>query len=105
MTCLTGGLPALSLGLLLALRPPAGACAESAGISRALDALNSVHAISEVALSPDGRHLVYGRRVRGRRGGAEVDSEALYLVNAQDGSGERRLSACPGAVCDLKPGA
>jgi len=95
MTRSTGALPAVSLGWLLALVPPTGACAESPAISRALDALNSVHSISEVALSPDGKHLVYGRRVRGRRGGAEVDSEALYLIDAKDGSAERRLSACP----------
>jgi len=100
MTRSTGALPAVSLGWLLALVPPTGACAESPAISRALDALNSVHSISEVALSPDGKHLVYGRRVRGRRGGAEVDSEALYLIDAKDGSAERRLSACPGAVCE-----
>jgi len=100
MTRLTHGLMAVSFALPLALTPPTGAGAESPGISRALAALSSVHAINEVALSPDGRHLVYGRLVRGKRGSADVDSAALYLVNAQDGSGERRLTACPGAVCD-----
>ncbi|HEY2276084.1 MAG TPA: S9 family peptidase [Steroidobacteraceae bacterium] len=93
--------PALALGAaLLALMPATDACAESPGISRALAALNSVQAVNEVALSPDGRRLVYSRLVRGRRGGADVDVSALYIVNAQDGSRERRLTACPGAVCD-----
>jgi len=95
------GLAAIcAAGTLLVLAPPAGAAAPSPGISQALDALNSVHAINEVALSPDGKRLVYGRLVHGRRGGADVDISALYLVNAADGSGERRLTACPGAVCD-----
>jgi dipeptidyl aminopeptidase/acylaminoacyl peptidase len=100
MRLLTRGLPAISLSVVLGLTPLTGAAADSPGISRALDALNSVHAIDEVALSPDGKRLVYGRVVRGKRGGADVDSEALYLVNAKDGSGEKRLTACPGAVCD-----
>lgn len=100
MTHLTRGLAAVSAAVLLTLTPPTGARADSQGISRALDALNSVHAINEVALSPDGKRLVYGRLVRGRRGGADVDVSALYLADAKDGSGERRLTACPGAVCD-----
>ena len=100
MRLLTRGLPAISLSVALGLTPLTGAAADSPGVSRALDALNSVHAIDEVALSPDGRHLVYGRVVRGKRGGADVDVSALYLVNAKDGSGETRLTACPGAVCD-----
>ncbi len=100
MTLSARGLPASSAAVLLALTPLTGAGADSAGVRAALDALNSVHAINEVALSPDGKRLVYGRLVRGRRGGADVDVSALYLVNAQDGSGATRLTACPGAVCD-----
>ena len=87
-------------GALLVSLPLTDTPAQSPGISRSLDALNSVHALNEVALSPDGKRLVYGRLVRGRRGGADVDVSALYLVNARDGSGDRRVSACPGAVCD-----
>src|SRR5215472_9024802 len=87
-------------GALLALLPAIDAAADSPGISRALEALNSVQAVNEVALSPDGKRLVYGRVVRGKRAGADVDVSALYLVNASDGSGETRLTACPGAVCD-----
>ena len=103
MTRWTRGLPALlALPCLVlpALAPLEDARADPPGIRTALDALNSVHAIDEVALSPDGKRLVYGRTVRGRRGGADVDVSALYLVNAKDGSGESRLTACPGAVCD-----
>ena len=100
MLTLRAALLRLVGGALLASMAPAEALADSPGVSRALEALNSVHAINEVALSPDGRHLVYGRLVRGRRGGADVEVSALYIVNAQDGSGETRLSACPGAVCD-----
>jgi dipeptidyl aminopeptidase/acylaminoacyl peptidase len=100
MTRLTRALLASSSFVLPALASLMDARADSPGIRQALDALNSVHAINEVALSPDGKRLVYGRLVRGRRGGADVDVSALYLVNAQDGSGERRLTACPGAVCD-----
>ena len=38
-------------------------------ISTVLDALNSVHTFSEVALSPDGKRVVYGTVVPGKRGG------------------------------------
>ena len=55
----------LSLGVVL-LMSPASARAESPATGKALAALNSVHAINEVALSPDGKRLVYGRVVRGR---------------------------------------
>ena len=69
-------------------------------ISTILDALNAVHPFSEVALSPDGKHLVYGNVVTGKRGDADVDVSALWIVNAHDGSGAVRLTACPGSVCD-----
>jgi hypothetical protein len=39
--------------------PPAQADAPPA-ISTVLDALNAVHPFSEVAMSPDGKHVVYG---------------------------------------------
>jgi dipeptidyl aminopeptidase/acylaminoacyl peptidase len=69
-------------------------------ISAALQALGSVHALSEVAISPDGRHVVYGTVVTGKRDGAEVDVTALFLADAKDGSHVRRLTACPGTVCN-----
>lgn len=87
-------------GLLVVLGTSLPAAGESPGITRALAALNSVHAINEVALAPDGRHLVYGTLERGKRAGADVDVSALWIVNARDGSGATRLTACPGAVCD-----
>jgi dipeptidyl aminopeptidase/acylaminoacyl peptidase len=100
MTRLAGRAPAALLSpiWLCLVAPPAAA--QSPAISRALDALDSVHAIGEVALSPDGRRLVYGRVVRGKRAGADVDVSALWIVDARDGSGETRLTACPDTVCD-----
>jgi dipeptidyl aminopeptidase/acylaminoacyl peptidase len=68
--------------------------------ARFLEATRSVQPLSEVALSPDGHRLVYGSTVAGQRGGAEVEVSALWIVDAHDGSGATRLSACPGAVCD-----
>jgi dipeptidyl aminopeptidase/acylaminoacyl peptidase len=76
------------------------AAADSPTIATALDALSSVHAFSEVALSPDGKHAVYGSVVAGTRGGATVDVSALALANASDGSGAVHLTACPQSVCD-----
>src|SRR5258708_3337431 len=69
-------------------------------IARAIDALNSVHPLGEVALSPDGKRLVYGTVMIGKRGGAEVSVSALWIVDARDGSGARRLTACAGEACD-----
>jgi dipeptidyl aminopeptidase/acylaminoacyl peptidase len=79
--------------------------AESAGaaspdIARILDSLKSVHSLGEVAISPDGRRVVFGNVVTGKRGEAEVDATALWLADARDGSGATRLTACPGSVCD-----
>src|SRR6516165_2140410 len=66
--------------------------AESAGaaspdIARILDSLKSVHSLGEVAISPDGRRVVFGNVVTGKRGEAEVDATALWLADARDGSG------------------
>ena len=74
--------------------------APSTAVTRALESLAAVHPLSEVALSPDGRRVIYGDVVTGKRGGADVDVSALWVVNASDGSGARRLTACPGSVCD-----
>ncbi|MBS0394089.1 MAG: S9 family peptidase [Proteobacteria bacterium] len=65
-----------------------------------LDALSSVHPFSEVALSPDGRSLVYGTVSTGKRGGADVDVSSLWLVDARGRTAPVRLTACPGAACD-----
>jgi dipeptidyl aminopeptidase/acylaminoacyl peptidase len=74
--------------------------ADSHSLDAILDGLNSVHPFSEVALSPDGKRLVYGNVVTGKRGGADVDVSALWLIDAKDGSAPVRLTACPGSICD-----
>jgi Tol biopolymer transport system component len=51
-------------------------------------------------LSPDGKRLVYGNVVFGKRGGADVDVSALWIVDARDGSAPVQLTACPGLICD-----
>jgi dipeptidyl aminopeptidase/acylaminoacyl peptidase len=71
-----------------------------AGVEDALKALQSVQALGEVALSPDGKTLVYGRTIPGRRGGADVDISALFIANARDGSHGVPLTACPSTACD-----
>jgi dipeptidyl aminopeptidase/acylaminoacyl peptidase len=88
---------AVALLLLAAVTP---AAAQSLSIPQVLRALGSVHPLGEVAIAPDGRHLVYGNVVTGKRGDTELEVSALWIVNAKDGSGAVRLTACPGAVCD-----
>ncbi len=80
--------------------PTSSRADESLPIGAVLDALGSVHAFSEVALSPDASRLVYGSVVTGKRGEADVDVSALWIANARDGSGTTRLTACPGMLCD-----
>jgi dipeptidyl aminopeptidase/acylaminoacyl peptidase len=89
----------LTLLILLGCAAPLAADAP-APISAALQALESVHALSEVSISPDGRRVVYGTEVSGMRGGSQVDVSALFLADARDGSHVQRITACPGAVCD-----
>jgi dipeptidyl aminopeptidase/acylaminoacyl peptidase len=72
----------------------------SQSVGRALESLSAVHQLSEVTISPDGKRVIYGDVVTGKRGGADVDASALWLVNALDGSGAMRLTACAGSVCD-----
>jgi dipeptidyl aminopeptidase/acylaminoacyl peptidase len=79
---------------------PNVAAGTSLAIPQVLDALSSVHPIAEVAISPDGRRLIYGTVVTGSRGGADVDVSSLWAVNTSDGSGRVRLTACQGSVCD-----
>jgi len=94
---------ALSCGVATALlcgmlaKPVA---AQPAPVTAVLDALSSVHPFGEVAISPDARRVIYGSVVTGKRGGAEVDVSALWIANANDGTGAARLTACPGSVCD-----
>src|SRR5215470_13940581 len=72
----------------------------SKSVTHAIEALGAVHPLNEVAIAPDGKRVVYGDVVTGKRDGADVDASALWMVNARDGSGARRLTACPGSVCD-----
>src|SRR3974377_1597515 len=72
----------------------------SKSVVRALEALGAVHQLSAAATSPDGKRIIYGDLVTGKRGGADVDASALWMVNARDGSSATRVTACPGSVCD-----
>ncbi len=90
----------LALSLSLGCGVAAAAQAPSSSDTALLDTLSAVHPFSEVALSPDGRHVIYGSVVTGKRGGADVDVSALWIVDAKDGSHPTRLTACPGTVCD-----
>jgi dipeptidyl aminopeptidase/acylaminoacyl peptidase len=72
----------------------------SKSIAQALEGLIAVHRLSEVAISPDGKRVVYGEMVTGKHDGMDVDASTLWLVDARDGSGAIRLTACPGSVCD-----
>jgi dipeptidyl aminopeptidase/acylaminoacyl peptidase len=89
---------AAAMLLCCAMPRPAGAAPPF--ITQALDALNSVHPLGEVALSPDGQRLVYGTVVTGKRAGAEVSVSALWIVDAHDGTQATRLTACAGEACD-----
>lgn len=98
--------PSRTAARLLACMAAFGLCgqpaaaAETPGVDAILDVLSAVHPFSEVALSPDGKRLVYGGVTSGKRAGADVDVSALWLVNARDGTGAVRLTACPGSICD-----
>jgi dipeptidyl aminopeptidase/acylaminoacyl peptidase len=76
------------------------ATAQSLPIPQVLRALSSVHPPGEVAMAPDGKHLVYGSVVTGKHADAEFEASALWIVNAKDGSAAVRLTVCPGSVCD-----
>ena len=85
---------------VLALCATPTRAADSQTLDAILDGLNAVHPFSEVALSPDGKRLVYGNVVTGKRGGADIDVSALWIVDARNGSAPVRLTACPGSICD-----
>ncbi|HEY8054081.1 MAG TPA: S9 family peptidase [Steroidobacteraceae bacterium] len=86
--------------VLLACAGTEAAAAQSLSLPQVLGALSSVHPPGEVAMAPDGKHVVYGSVVTGKRAAAEIDASALWIVSARDGSGAVRLTACPGSVCD-----
>ncbi len=88
------------LAVALASMSAAAATEQSPPIAKVLDALTSVHSVNEVAISPDGKRVVYGTTITGTRSGAEVDVSAIQVANTSDGSAVVRLSACPGSVCD-----
>jgi dipeptidyl aminopeptidase/acylaminoacyl peptidase len=92
--------PASLLAALAGGGLAAAAHAATPAVADILKSLQSVQAVSEVALAPDGKRLVYGRTLTGKRHGAEVDVSALWVAGASDGSGVTRLTACPGRLCD-----
>jgi dipeptidyl aminopeptidase/acylaminoacyl peptidase len=89
----------MALGVASAAMP-AAAAADTPSIEAVLNSLRSVRSIGEVAMSPDGKHVLYGRQITAKKGSAEVDLSALWVANAKDGSGAVRLSACPTTACD-----
>ncbi len=97
---ITTAFTALSATLILYTTHALAAAPPSAGVEDALKSLQSVQALGEVALSPDGKTLVFGRTIPGKRGGADVDISALFIANARDGSHAVPLTACPGTACD-----
>ena len=60
------------------------------GVADVMSTLGSVHSFREVAMAPDGKHVVYGMIVTGRRGGSAVDVSAL---DERDIDAEVRLLA------------
>ena len=84
----------VSWGFLAVCASPAHAAGPPASAA-ILDGLNSVHPFAEVALSPDGKRVVYGNVVTGKRSGADVDVSALWIVDARDGSGRDAADGLP----------
>jgi dipeptidyl aminopeptidase/acylaminoacyl peptidase len=94
-------LPPVAAALALAsaaFAAPADSATPS--IAAVLDSLRSVHSFGEVAISPDGKRVLYGRQITTPRGDAQVDVAALWIADAKDGSGAVRLTACPKTACD-----
>jgi hypothetical protein len=86
--------------IFLCFAPVLVAADAQTAVSTALQRLKSVHALREVTMSPDGRHVVYGTVTTGKRDSAAVDVIALFIADAHDGSRVQHLTACPGAVCN-----
>ncbi len=90
-------------GCIAAILGFSGAPARAAdpkAIGQILDAFGKVHSFTEVTISPDGQHVIYGDTVTAKRDGADVEAAALWIANAKDGGDVHRLTACPGSVCD-----
>ena len=96
IVCLRSGV----LATLLCASVTAPAVSQMPTIEKIVDALGSARSLGEVAISPDGKRLVYSKAITGKRGGVDVDATALWIVNARDGSDVARLTACPAKVCD-----
>ena len=100
------GLPWRRVGLASCIAAFLGLSAEPAcavepqAITGILNAFSKVHSFTEVAISPDGRRVIYGETVTGKRAGADVDAAALWIANANDGGDLHRLTACSGSACD-----
>src|SRR5579872_1624170 len=85
---------------VLAVLFAGSAAAAPLSIAQVLEALGSVHSIAEVAISPDGKWIVYGNVLSGKRGDAVVDVSALWIASSKDASHPVRMTACTRAVCD-----
>ena len=96
-SCRGGAAAGTLLALAMLAQPAPG---QTPTISAALEALSSVQRLSEVALSPDGKHVVYATEVAGKRDGADATVSALWLADARDGAARQRLTACHGSACD-----
>ena len=55
---------------------------ETPTIAHVLDSLRSVRSVGEVAISPDGKRLVFAQVRTGKRRGADVDVSTLWVMNA-----------------------
>ena len=77
-----------------------GAEADTRAIRAALATLDSVHTYSEVAMSPDGRRIVYGEIIMTGSGNARKSVSTLWITDSREGSRPVRLTACPDSECD-----
>lgn len=93
-------LPSILVALVLGTAPIVPVDAATPSIAAVLDSLGAVHSFGEVAISPDGKHVLYGRDIAAKRGDADVDVSALWIADSKDGSGAVRLTACPKTACD-----
>ena len=64
----------------LTLSAPTGAATPS--VAEVLKSLRTVHSFGEVAISPDGKHVLYGRDITARRADADVDVSGLWVADA-----------------------
>ena len=92
----------LCVALAAALSSTASAAAPAARppLAQVRSALERVHKFDGVAISPDGKRIVWNEAVTERRGPKNVTSEALYVADVARPQSPRRISGCGGAVCD-----